>query len=84
MHLARTTIGLTAALSFGAFAFGTTAEAQPAPAAPPAVGVIEAIKRPITESSEFLAGKQSDLGHHRRQSESATGKVEEHDAGQYL
>ena len=54
MHLARTTIGLTAALSFGAFAFGTTAEAQPAPAAPPAVGVIEAIKRPITESSEFL------------------------------
>jgi membrane fusion protein, multidrug efflux system len=54
MQLARTTIGLTAALSFGAFAFGTTAEAQPAPAAPPAVGVIEAIKRPITESSEFL------------------------------
>jgi membrane fusion protein, multidrug efflux system len=55
MHVAKTTIGLTAAaLSFGAFAFGATAEAQPAPAAPPAVGVIEAIKRPITESSEFL------------------------------
>jgi membrane fusion protein (multidrug efflux system) len=55
MHLARTTIGLTAAaLALGAFAFGPTAEAQPAPAAPPAVGVIEAIKRPITESSEFL------------------------------
>jgi membrane fusion protein, multidrug efflux system len=54
MHLARTTIGLTAALAFGTFAFGATAEAQPAPAAPPAVGVMEAVKRPVTESSEFL------------------------------
>jgi membrane fusion protein (multidrug efflux system) len=55
MHLARTTIGLTAAaLSFGAFALGATAEAQPAPAAPPAVGVFEAVNRPVTESSEFL------------------------------
>jgi membrane fusion protein, multidrug efflux system len=54
MHLARTTIGLAAALSFGTFAFGATAEAQPAPAAPPAVGVMEAVKRPVTESSEFL------------------------------
>ena len=55
MHVARTTIGLTtAALAFGAFAFGATAEAQPAPAAPPAVGVIEAVNRPVTESSEFL------------------------------
>jgi membrane fusion protein (multidrug efflux system) len=55
MHVARTTIGLTAAaLALGAFAFGTTAEAQPAPAAPPAVGVFEAVKRPVTESSEFL------------------------------
>ena len=55
MHVARTTIGLTAAaLAFGAFAFGVTAEAQPAPAAPPAVGVIEAVNRPVTESSEFL------------------------------
>ena len=55
MHVAKATIGLTAAaLSFGAFVFGTTAEAQPAPAAPPAVGVFEAVKRPVTESSEFL------------------------------
>jgi membrane fusion protein (multidrug efflux system) len=57
MHVARTTIGLTAAaLAFGTIALGasTSAEAQPAPTAPPAVGVIEAIKRPITESSEFL------------------------------
>ena len=55
MHVARTTIGLTAAaLAFGAFAFGATAEAQPAPAAPPAVGVMEAVNRPVTESSEFL------------------------------
>ena len=55
MHLARSTIGVTAAaLAFGAFAFGTTAQAQPAPAAPPAVGVFEAVKRPVTESSEFL------------------------------
>jgi membrane fusion protein (multidrug efflux system) len=30
------------------------AAAQPAPVAPPAVGVIEAVKRPVTESSEFL------------------------------
>ena len=57
MHLSRTTIGLTA----GALALGTIASAalapagaQPAPAAPPAVGVIEAVKRPVTESSEFL------------------------------
>ena len=55
MHVARTTIGLTvAALAFGALAFGATAEAQPAPAAPPAVGVMEAVNRPVTESSEFL------------------------------
>jgi membrane fusion protein, multidrug efflux system len=54
MHVARTTIGLTASLVLGAFAFGTTAEAQPAPAAPPAVGVMEAVNRPVTESSEFL------------------------------
>jgi membrane fusion protein (multidrug efflux system) len=57
MHLARTTIGLTAgALAFGTIALGAlaSAEAQPAPAAPPAVGVMDAIKRPVTESSEFL------------------------------
>jgi membrane fusion protein, multidrug efflux system len=55
MHVARTTIGLTvAALTFGTFAFGSAADAQPAPAAPPAVGVMEAVNRPVTESSEFL------------------------------
>jgi membrane fusion protein (multidrug efflux system) len=57
MQLARTTIGRVAgALAFGTVVFGTlaTAEAQPAPAAPPAVGVIETVKRPVTESSEFL------------------------------
>ncbi|WP_249780672.1 efflux RND transporter periplasmic adaptor subunit [Bradyrhizobium sp. dw_78] len=31
-----------------------TAEAQLGPAGPPAVGVIEAVKRPVTESNEFL------------------------------
>ena len=56
MHHARTTVSLIA----GVVAFGTTfgivatAVAQPAPAAPPAVGVMEAVKRPVTESSEFL------------------------------
>jgi membrane fusion protein (multidrug efflux system) len=30
------------------------AHAQPAPAAPPAVGIFEAMNRPVTESSEFL------------------------------
>ena len=56
MHHARATVSLIA----GVVAFGTTfgivstAVAQPAPAAPPAVGVIEAVKRPVTESSEFL------------------------------
>jgi membrane fusion protein (multidrug efflux system) len=57
MHLARTTIGQTAAaLAFAAFASGAlaTAEAQPAPAAPPAVGVMETVKRPVIESNEFL------------------------------
>ncbi|SDT59328.1 efflux RND transporter periplasmic adaptor subunit [Bradyrhizobium canariense] len=57
MHLARMTIRLTAsAVVFGALTLGAmaTAEAQPAPAAPPAVGVMETVKRPITESNEFL------------------------------
>ena len=31
-----------------------TADAQPGPGGPPAVGVIEAVKRPITESNEYL------------------------------
>jgi membrane fusion protein (multidrug efflux system) len=40
----------------GTVVFATTiaAQAQAAPTPPPAVGVIAAIKRPITESSEFL------------------------------
>jgi len=53
MHLARVPISL---LTAGAVVLGATAasRAQPAPSGPPAVGVVEAIKRPITESSEFL------------------------------
>jgi membrane fusion protein (multidrug efflux system) len=53
MHLARVPIGL---LMAGAVVLGATAatRAQPAASGPPAVGVVEAIKRPITETSEFL------------------------------
>jgi membrane fusion protein (multidrug efflux system) len=53
MHLARVPIGLltAAALAIGA---PVATRAQPAPSGPPAVGVVEAIKRPITETSEFL------------------------------
>jgi membrane fusion protein (multidrug efflux system) len=49
----RMPIGL---LTAGAIAVGTPAaiRAQPAPSGPPAVGVVEAIKRPITLTSEFL------------------------------
>jgi membrane fusion protein (multidrug efflux system) len=56
MHFAKVTISLTTrAVVFGIITIiASPAEAQPAPAAPPAVGVIEAIKRPIIESSEFL------------------------------
>jgi membrane fusion protein (multidrug efflux system) len=44
------------AVAFGAFMLGIggTAEAQMGPAGPPAVGVMETVNRPITESSEFL------------------------------
>jgi membrane fusion protein, multidrug efflux system len=53
MHLARVLISL---LTAGAVVLGATAatRAQPAASGPPAVGVVEAIKRPITETSEFL------------------------------
>jgi membrane fusion protein (multidrug efflux system) len=53
MHLARLPISL---LTAGAIAVGTPSatRAQPAPSGPPAVGIVEAAKRPITESSEFL------------------------------
>jgi membrane fusion protein, multidrug efflux system len=53
MYLATVPVGLLIA---GAVALGATAAswAQPAASGPPAVGVVEAIKRPITETSEFL------------------------------
>jgi membrane fusion protein, multidrug efflux system len=53
MPLARFPIIL---LTAGAITLGATAAArtQPAPTAPPAVGVVEAVKRPVTETSEFL------------------------------
>jgi len=53
MYRARMPIGLliAGAMVIGA---GTFAYAQPAPAGPPAVGVIETVNRPITESDEFL------------------------------
>jgi membrane fusion protein (multidrug efflux system) len=53
MHLARVFASLLLA---GAVASGmtTAAQAQPAPAPPPAVGVVEAANRPVTETSQFL------------------------------
>jgi membrane fusion protein, multidrug efflux system len=53
MNLARLPIGLAIA---GVLAIGANASicAQPAPSGPPAVGVVDAVKRPITETSEFL------------------------------
>jgi membrane fusion protein (multidrug efflux system) len=53
MSLARVWIG---ALTSVGVVFGATTglRSQPAPSAPPAVGIVEAAKRPITETSEFL------------------------------
>src|ERR1700737_5309167 len=53
MHLARVPAGVLIA---GALAIGapTATREQPAPGTPPAVGVVEATKQPITETSEFL------------------------------
>jgi len=53
MLLARVAVGLLIA---DAIAIGATspARAQLASSAPPAVGIVEAIRRPITETSEFL------------------------------
>ena len=53
MYLARVSISL---LTAGLIAVGapSATRAQSAPSGPPAVGVVEAIKRPITETSEFL------------------------------
>jgi membrane fusion protein, multidrug efflux system len=53
MDLAEISVRMLAA-SFLTFIAGGMALAQPASSAPPAVGIVEAIKRPITESSEFL------------------------------
>ena len=53
MHLARVPIRLFAAGAISIAAI-VLSRAQPAPSGPPAVGVVEATKRPITESSEFL------------------------------
>src|ERR1700753_1151557 len=57
MRLVGMTINLTAsAVALGAIALTMigTAEAQLGPGGPPAVGVMDTVKRPITESSEFL------------------------------
>jgi membrane fusion protein (multidrug efflux system) len=53
MLLARVAVGLLIA---GAIAIGAIApaRAQPAASGPPAVGIVEATKRPVTETSEFL------------------------------
>src|SRR4030088_2511374 len=53
MHLARVPLGLLAAAALAIGASGAT-RAQPAASGPPAVGVVEVTKRPITETSEFL------------------------------
>jgi membrane fusion protein, multidrug efflux system len=53
MYLAEVSIRLLAASLVAIFAVGA-AWTQPGPGGPPAVGVVEAIRRPITESSEFL------------------------------
>src|ERR1700753_3681571 len=57
MRLVGMTINLTAsAVALGAIALTMigTAEAQLGPGGPPAVGIMHVVKRPITESSEFL------------------------------
>ena len=53
MPLAKVLVGFVIA---GAIAIGVTtaSRAQPAASGPPAVGIVEATKRPITETSEFL------------------------------
>jgi len=53
MHLAIISARLLSACALSIAAIAAT-RAQPAPGGPPAVGVIEATNRPITESSEFL------------------------------
>lgn len=53
MNLAGISIRLLAATLLTIFA-GGVARTQPGPAGPPAVGIVEATRRPITETSEFL------------------------------
>ena len=53
MNLANLSIGMLAA-SFLTFIAGGTGSTQPASGGPPTVGIVEAVRRPITESSEFL------------------------------
>lgn len=53
MDLAQASVRLLMA-SLVTIITGGTALTQPAPAGPPAVGVVEAAKRPITETSEFI------------------------------
>src|SRR6202166_1708141 len=53
MYLAEVSIRLLAAILVTVFAAGVGGT-QPATGAPPAVGIVEATRRPITESSEFL------------------------------
>src|SRR5262249_5263799 len=47
-------VACAAALALAAFSGFATSRAQQGQAGPPAVGVLEAVKRPITESNEFL------------------------------
>jgi membrane fusion protein, multidrug efflux system len=58
MHRANVPVSL---LTIGALAVATpfASHAQPAPSAPPAVGIVEVIKRPITETSEFIGRIQA-------------------------
>ncbi|MGB6400936.1 MAG: efflux RND transporter periplasmic adaptor subunit, partial [Bradyrhizobium sp.] len=58
MLLAKVPIGLLTASAI-AMAAPAAIRAQPAASGPPAVGVVEAVKRPITETSEFLGRVQA-------------------------
>jgi membrane fusion protein (multidrug efflux system) len=58
MLLARVPVGLLIASAI-AMAATVAIRAQPAASGPPAVGVVEATKRPITETSEFLGRIQA-------------------------
>jgi membrane fusion protein (multidrug efflux system) len=51
--------GFVAALLLIAGTVSAPASAQPGPSAPPAVGVVEAARRPVTESNEFIGRVQA-------------------------